>query len=77
LIFPLLKDAGLKGVVFFDIGNTWDQGEAFMSDLRYSTGMGIRWNSPLGPLRLEWGYNLDPKEYESDSKFDFSIGKFF
>nr|WP_320048177.1 outer membrane protein assembly factor BamA [uncultured Desulfuromonas sp.] len=77
LIFPILKDAGLKGVVFFDIGNTWDQGEEFMSDLRYSTGLGIRWNSPLGPLRLEWGYNLDPEEYEDDSQFDFSIGKFF
>ncbi|EAT16176.1 outer membrane protein assembly factor BamA [Desulfuromonas acetoxidans] len=77
LIFPLLKDAGLKGVVFFDIGNTWDQGEEFMSDLRYSTGVGIRWNSPLGPLRLEWGYNLDPEEYEDNSQFDFSIGKFF
>jgi len=77
LIFPLLKDAGLKGVVFVDIGNTWDQGEEFMSDLRYSTGVGIRWNSPLGPLRLEWGYNLNPEEYEDDSQFDFSIGKFF
>jgi outer membrane protein insertion porin family len=39
--------------------------------------VGIRWQSPLGPLRLEWGYNLDPEEYEDDSVFDFSIGKFF
>ncbi|MBN2645640.1 MAG: outer membrane protein assembly factor BamA [Desulfuromonadaceae bacterium] len=77
IVFPLLKDAGLKGLVFFDIGNTWGEDETFMSDLRYSVGTGIRWNSPLGPLRLEWGYNLDPYEYESDSKFDFSIGKFF
>ncbi|MCD6527990.1 MAG: outer membrane protein assembly factor BamA [Desulfuromonas sp.] len=77
LIFPLLKDAGLKGLVFVDVGNTWDQGEEFFSDMRYSTGLGIRWNSPLGPLRLEWGYNLDPEDYEDDSQFEFSIGKFF
>jgi len=77
LIFPLLADAGLKGVVFFDIGNAWDQGEEYFSDMRYSVGAGIRWKSPLGPLRLEWGYNLDPEPWENDSKFDFSIGKFF
>ncbi|OQY18654.1 MAG: outer membrane protein assembly factor BamA [Desulfobacteraceae bacterium 4572_35.1] len=77
LIFPLLKDAGLKGVVFFDIGNAWDQGEEYFSEMRYSVGGGVRWKSPLGPLRLEWGYNLDPEEWESDSQFDFSIGKFF
>ncbi len=77
IIFPLVKSAGLKGVIFFDTGNTWDSGESFMSDLRYSAGAGIRWNSPLGPLRLEWGYNLDPEPWEDNSKFDFTIGKFF
>jgi outer membrane protein insertion porin family len=77
LIFPLLKEAQLKGLVFFDIGNTWDEDEDYFSEMRYSVGVGIRWQSPLGPLRLEWGYNLDPYEYEDDSVFDFSIGKFF
>ncbi len=77
IIFPLLREAGLKGVIFFDVGNSWDQGEEYFSEMRYSAGAGIRWKSPLGPLRLEWGYNLDPEEWEDDSKFDFSIGKFF
>ncbi|MFA6686812.1 MAG: outer membrane protein assembly factor BamA [Desulfuromonas sp.] len=77
LIFPLLKEAKLKGVIFFDIGNAWDEDEEYFSDMRYSVGVGIRWQSPLGPLRLEWGYNLDPYEYEDNSVFDFSIGKFF
>jgi len=75
--FPLLKSAGLKGLLFVDVGNSWDQGEEFFSDMRYSSGVGVRWNSPLGPLRLEWGYNLDPEEWEDDSQFEFSIGKFF
>jgi len=76
-IFPLLKDMGLKGVVFFDTGNAWDEGENFFSEMRYSVGGGIRWFSPMGPLRVEWGYNLDPKDYEDNSQFEFSVGRTF
>jgi outer membrane protein insertion porin family len=76
-IFPIAKDAGVKGVLFFDTGNAWAEGEAFFSSLRYSTGAGIRWLSPLGPLRLEWGYNLDPLEGERSSEIEFSIGTFY
>ena len=76
-VFPLAKDLGVKGVVFFDVGNAWDEGEAWFESWRYSTGAGIRWLSPLGPLRLEWGYNLDPKDYEDHSKFEFMVGRFF
>ncbi|HKL49233.1 MAG TPA: BamA/TamA family outer membrane protein, partial [Desulfuromonadales bacterium] len=75
--FPVIKDAGLKGVLFFDVGNAWADDEDYFSDMRYSTGWGIRWMSPMGPLRLEWGYNLDPREGEKSSEFEFSIGRFF
>ncbi|MCM2264978.1 MAG: outer membrane protein assembly factor BamA [Desulfuromonadales bacterium] len=74
-IFPLAKDMGIKGVTFFDVGNAWDTD--YMSDWRYSVGAGIRWLSPLGPLRLEWGYNLDPEEWEDNARLDFMIGRFF
>jgi outer membrane protein insertion porin family len=76
-LFPLSKEVGIKGVTFFDIGNAWDEDEDFFSDWRYSVGAGIRWLSPLGPLRLEWGYNLDPEEWEDRSRLDFMIGRFF
>jgi outer membrane protein insertion porin family len=76
-IFPLSKEVGIKGVAFFDIGNAWGEDEEFFSEWRYSTGAGIRWLSPLGPLRLEWGYNLDPYEWEDNSRLDFMIGRFF
>jgi outer membrane protein insertion porin family len=75
--FPLVKEAGLKGLFFFDTGNAWGTNESFFSDMRYSVGAGIRWFSPMGPMRLEWGYNLDPRDYEDNSQFEFSIGKFF
>lgn len=76
-LFPLSKEVGIKGVTFFDIGNAWDEDEDFFSEWRYSVGAGIRWLSPLGPLRLEWGYNLDPEEWEDRSRLDFMIGRFF
>ena len=45
--------------------------------LRTSTGFGIRWFSPLGPLRFEWGFPLMPLPYEQHSVFEFTIGNFF
>ena len=78
-IFPILKEAGIRGVVFFDTGNAYRSGEDFFSDMRKSAGFGIRWQSPFGPLRLEMGFNLDPKsEYdESSSEFHFTMGSMF
>ncbi len=76
-LFPISKKFGMKGVLFFDIGNAWLGDEAYFSDMRYSAGYGIRWSSPMGPLRLELGYNLDPRDNEKSSVFEFSIGSFF
>lgn len=78
MVFPLLPEVKIKGVVFFDAGNAFDVGEPYkISDLRTSVGFGFRWISPVGPLRLEWGYNLSPKPGEDRSAWDFSIGTFF
>ncbi|MCX5824875.1 MAG: outer membrane protein assembly factor BamA, partial [Deltaproteobacteria bacterium] len=74
-IFPLIKNAGMKGVLFFDTGNSWESGYN-LGDLRRTAGIGIRWYSPIGPLRLEWGYVLDRKEDEAASRWEFSIGMF-
>ena len=78
MIFPISKAIKLKGLVFFDAGNAWDTGQPYnLGDLRTSVGFGFRWISPLGPLRLEWGYNLHPKPGESHSSWDFTVGGFF
>jgi len=78
MIFPLVKEIKLKGLLFFDAGNAWDIGEPYrLEDLRTSAGIGFRWMSPFGPLRLEWGYNLKPQEGESRSSWEFTIGTFF
>lgn len=74
-IFPLLKEAGLNGVVFFDIGKNMAEDVAWsIEDYNKATGFEVRWISPMGPLRLVWGYNLDPKNDEDSSVWDFSIG---
>lgn len=75
LIFPLIKAAGMKGVVFFDTGNAWESGYD-LGDMRKTAGVGIRWYSPIGPLRLEWGYVLDRKDDEPASRWEFTIGMF-
>ena len=75
-IFPLIKNAGMKGVVFFDTGNAWDSGWHF-DDMRKTVGAGIRWYSPIGPLRLEWGYVLDQRENEASNRFEFTMGMSF
>ncbi|MEY4548953.1 MAG: hypothetical protein RL685_5148, partial [Pseudomonadota bacterium] len=46
-------------------------------NLRTSYGFGLRWFSPLGPLRFEWGFPFSPLPYEESSRFEFTIGNFF
>ncbi|HBI14279.1 MAG TPA: outer membrane protein assembly factor BamA [Desulfobulbaceae bacterium] len=78
LTFPLFEEAGLRGVVFTDFGNVYAVEEDWEFDkIKKAAGVGFRWLSPLGPLRLEWGYNLDPDPDEDSSVWDFSIGGAF
>jgi outer membrane protein insertion porin family len=78
LIFPLIDDIKLKGVLFYDYGGAFDEDQEFSSSfLRKTTGFGVRWMSPFGPIRLEWGFNLDPKFDEGDNKIEFSMGGVF
>lgn len=76
-IFPILAEQKFKGLVFFDAGRAYATGETIGSDLRYTSGAGIRWISPIGPIRIEWGYNLDKRPGESASKVEFTFGSFF
>jgi outer membrane protein insertion porin family len=78
-IFPLFNEIGFKGVVFFDAGNAYRQGDWPWSgpQLKYSAGVGVRWYSPMGPLRFEWGWNLRPAPGESRRVAEFTIGTAF
>jgi len=78
---PIVKSAGISAVVFFDAGNAfgdpWGEGNVSLTGLRFSYGAGLRWFSPIGPLRFELGFPINPKADEEPSVFDFSIGSFF
>ncbi len=71
LEYPIIKDAGIKAVVFFDIGNVW-AGAPYA--LRMDVGFGVRYFSPFGPLRFEFGFPFAPTGIEQSSVFQFFIG---
>jgi outer membrane protein insertion porin family len=83
---PLIKEAGIKWVVFYDIGNAFSGVPGFDSgdyELRQNWGFGIRWFSPLGPLRFEWGFPVGRRvvattnRMEESPQFIFFIGQPF
>lgn len=76
-LFPIVAEMKLKGLIFFDLGKGYDETEKFGSNIKYSTGFGFRWFSPLGPLKIDYGINLNRKEGESKSKIEFGFGSFF
>ncbi len=72
----LTKDLGL--VPFLDAGNVWPTiGQIRALDIRFATGLGLRYKTPVGPLRIDYGIKLSRREGESRSKIDFSIGHAF
>ncbi len=75
-LFPLFPENNFMGLVFFDAGNAYE-GPIDPSTLKTTAGAGVRWYSPIGPIRLEWGYNLNRKEDEEQSAWGFTIGGFF
>ncbi|MGD9947105.1 MAG: outer membrane protein assembly factor BamA [Desulfobulbus sp.] len=78
IMFPLIKDMGMDGEIFHDFGNVYGDGDSWdFSDYKKTAGVGILWTSPLGPLRLALGFNLDKKEDEDSSTWDFSMGGTF
>ena len=83
-------DKTLRGFVFFDGGTSW--GDEYIQngsiwtrkerkidfgDMRYSTGFGIAWISPLGPLKFSYAMPLNDKETDEIERFQFQIGTGF
>ncbi len=78
-IFPIYGE--LLGAVFFDAGNLlpnstdpFDHVTAGLEDMRYAVGVGLRYKLPIGPVRLDYGYNPDKRPDEDQGAFHFSFG---
>lgn len=78
--------SAVGGVVFLDAGNVWGDAWDFnVTDLRYDVGPGLRYNTPIGPIRADLGYQLNPiqglrvkgEEQTRRFRFHFSIGQAF
>jgi outer membrane protein assembly factor BamA len=70
--FPIYGD--LDGAVFADAGSIGRQVQDGIGELRYGIGSGLRYNLPIGPLRLDYGYNPTRKEGEAVGAVHFSFG---
>ncbi len=75
--FPIADPVG--GIVFFDVGNVWaDWRDLDPEDLKPGAGLGLRYASPIGPIRIEIGWKLDPEPGEDKNPvFFFSFGNPF
>ena len=74
--FPISDLLGLQGLVFFDTGNAFAEGDNLfdVTDWRYGTGVGVQWFSPFGPLAVVMGFPLDKLSIEDSPVFEFSVG---
>ncbi len=77
--FPIGEEMGLYGVTFYDTGNEWQEGESVdFGNLISTAGGGLRWLSPFGALRLEYGFVINAADTEaSGGKLEFTMGTTF
>jgi len=90
---PLLSQWNFSGAVFIDGGNVWastsdvslkdfrplaDEQDVTVNDYRYSMGVGLRYNTPVGPIRLDYGWPLKRDTYNDNSgRFHLTLGQIF
>ncbi len=77
-IVPLSPEMGLKAAVFYDVGNAYNDGQPIdLTDVRQDWGFGIRWRSPMGPLRFELAFPINPRPIDDEHQFVFALGRLF
>jgi len=80
ITFPFTEKYKIACVFFYDRGDVYRDSEDFdLGDQYSSFGTGVRWNSPIGPLRIEYAWVIDGKNVKEtgDGQFEFSVGASF
>jgi outer membrane protein insertion porin family len=73
--FPIFGPVG--GAIFVDAGNVFAEDRIRFDNLRYGAGMGVRYLSPVGPLRFDIGRPLDRRHYDNSFQFFLTLGYAF
>ncbi|MFZ2491814.1 MAG: translocation/assembly module TamB domain-containing protein [Thermoanaerobaculia bacterium] len=73
--FPLFGPVG--AAVFGDAGNVYPRSSIRFDELRYGAGVGIRYLSPVGPLRFDVGWPLERRNYERSFSYFITLGYAF
>jgi outer membrane protein insertion porin family len=90
---PILSRINISGALFVDGGNVWtglesvepknfrpyaDESDVVQQDYRYSVGVGIRYNTPVGPIRLDFAVPVKRDDIVDDSgRFHINLGQVF
>ena len=79
VFYPIIKgDRAVRGSVFVDAGQVWANGSQPENEsFRYSTGVGVAWSSPIGPLKFSYGIPLNAKTGDRQQRFQFTAGTTF
>jgi outer membrane protein insertion porin family len=77
--YPILKgDKAVRASVFADAGQIYANGEqSEFESFRYAAGVGIAWNSPIGPLKFSYAIPLNAREGDREQRFQFQAGTAF
>ncbi len=84
--FPIVMERGrtiLQGALFIDMGGSWKKGDVSFNigkkenQLKVGIGAGVRFQTPIFPVRLDWGYGLNHRPGEDKSQWYFTIGQSF
>lgn len=71
---PLIPEAGIKSLIFADVGRVYDDNESILlKDFKKDVGFGFRWITPIAPFRFEWAYPIEDGKL-GDMKIIFYIG---
>ncbi|MEJ2052084.1 MAG: BamA/TamA family outer membrane protein [Calditrichota bacterium] len=72
--FPANKK--LQGALFYDVGNVWGKaGPVHLSDMRAGAGVGILYSTPLGLIRIDYGWKIHRRPGETPGQIHFTIGQ--
>lgn len=80
LILPIpgsANDRSFRWFMFVDAGNVFPADQFQFNELRYSTGLGLNWQSPIGPLKLSFGYPIARRPEDRVQRVQFQLGTGF